>query len=98
MRKDDAIRLLKQAEAGLRDRGVTSLAIFGSTARGDNKPDSDIDLLVELDESRRITLFDLSEIKFFASGVLGGQADIAIRNSIRPSYRGSIEADAIRVF
>jgi uncharacterized protein len=98
MRRDDAIRLLKQAEPELRARGVISLALFGSTARGDTHPESDVDLLVELDEARRFTLFDLSEIKFFATDVLGKQADVAVRKSIRPSYRANIEADAVEVF
>ena len=98
MRRDDAIRLLKQAEPGLRARGVRSLAVFGSTARGEAKQQSDVDLLVELEENRRITLFDLSEIKFFASDVLGQQADIAIRKSLRPGYRSGIEEDAVQVF
>lgn len=98
MRREEAIRLLKEAEAGLRARGVLSLALFGSTARGDTHPGSDVDLLVELDESRRITLFDLSEIKFFATDILGEQADIAIRKNLRPGYRDSVETDAIEVF
>lgn len=98
MRRDDAIRLLKQAEPELRARGVRSLALFGSTARDEAGPDSDVDVLVELDETRRMSLFDLSEIKFYASGVLGHPADVAIRKSIRPAYRAGIEADSRKVF
>lgn len=98
MRRDDAIRLLKQAEPQLRARGVCSLAVFGSTARGEATSKSDVDLLVELEEGRRITLFDLSEIKFFASDTLGAQADVAIRKSLRSGYRSGIEEDAVLVF
>jgi uncharacterized protein len=98
MKRDDAIRILKQAEPELRARGVRSLALFGSTARGEAGPDSDVDVLVELDEARRMTLFDLSEIKFYTSDVLGHPADVAIRKSIRPGYRGGIESDALQVF
>lgn len=98
MRRDDAIRLLKQAEPELRAHGVRSLALFGSTARGEERPNSDVDLLIELDESRRITLFDLSGIKFLASDVLGHPADICIRGDLRPVYRANIEPDAIAIF
>lgn len=98
MRRDDAIRLLKQAEPELRARGVRSLALFGSTARGDAGQDSDVDLLIEIDESRRITLLDLSEIKFLASDVLGQPADICIRGDLRQVYRANIEPDAIAIF
>jgi predicted nucleotidyltransferase len=90
--------LLKQHEPEFRALGVRGLAVFGSTARNEATAVSDVDLLVELDESRRITLFGLSEIKFFASDVLGERADLAIRDCLRPGYRASIESDAIRVF
>jgi predicted nucleotidyltransferase len=60
MKRDDAIRLLKQAEPELRARGVLALALFGSTARDEAGPDSDVDILVDLDMSRRPTLVDLS--------------------------------------
>jgi uncharacterized protein len=98
MRRDDAIRLLKQAEPELRARGVTSLALFGSTARGEAGPDSDVDVLVELDMSRRPTLIDLSGVRLFIGDMLGRETDLAIKDSLRPTYRASIEADAIRVF
>ena len=98
MQCGDAMHLLRQAEPGLRARGVTALALFGSTARSEARPDSDVDLLIDLEPERRMTLFDLSEIKFFASEVLGQQADITIRKSVRDGYRAGIEADAVQVF
>ena len=57
-----------------------------------------MDLLVELDENRRITLIGLSGIKFLASDLLGVPADVTIRESVRPAFRADIEADAIPVF
>lgn len=98
MRRDDAIRLLKQAEPELRARGVVSLALFGSTARDDAGPESDVDVLIELDMSRRPTLIDLSGVRLFIGDTLGREADLAIRNSLRPTYRANVEADAIPIF
>jgi predicted nucleotidyltransferase len=98
MRRDDAIRLLKQAEPELRARGVTSLALFGSTARDEAGPESDIDVLVDLDMARRPTLIDLSGMRLFIGDTLGRETDLAIRDSLRPAYRANIEADAIRIF
>ena len=98
MRREEAIRLLKQAEPELRARGVVSLALFGSTARGEASPESDVDVLVELDMSRRPTLIDLSGMRLFIGDTLGCEADMAIRDSLRPAYRTNIEADAIRIF
>jgi len=98
MRRDDAIRLLKEAEPGLRARGVRSLALFGSTARDEAGPESDVDVLVELDMSRHPTLIDLSGMRLLIGDTLGCEADMAIRDSLRPAYRANIEADAIRIF
>ena len=98
MYREDAIRLLKQVEPELRARGVRSLALFGSTARGEARPDSDVDVLVELDMSRRPTLIDLSGMRLLMEDKLGCHADMAIRGSLRPTYRSNIEADAIRIF
>jgi len=98
MQRDDAIRLLKQAEPELRARGVRSLALFGSTARGEAGPDSDVDVLVDLDMSRNPTLVDLSGMRLLMEDRLGCRADMAIRDSLRPRYRANIDADAIPVF
>ncbi len=98
MRREDAIRLLKQAEPELRARGVLSLALFGSTARDEAGPDSDVDVLVDLDMNRRPTLIDLSGVRLFIGDTLGREADLAIRGSLRPTYRANIEADAIPIF
>jgi hypothetical protein len=98
MRRDDAIRLLKEAEPGLRARGVISLALFGSTARDEAGPESDVDVLLDLDMTRQPSLIDLSGMRLFIGDTLARQTDIALRDSLRPTYRASIEADAIRIF
>jgi predicted nucleotidyltransferase len=98
MRRDDAIRILKQAEPELRARGVRSLALFGSTARGEAGQDSDVDVVVELDMSRQPTLIDLSGMRLLMEDQLGCGTDLAIREDLRPAYRVNVEADAIRIF
>ena len=98
MLRDDAIRLLKQAEPELRARGVHSLALFGSTARDEARPDSDVDVLVELDMSRHPTLVDLSGMRLLIEDRLGCRTDLAIRSGLRPAYRANIEAEATRIF
>jgi predicted nucleotidyltransferase len=98
MRRDDAIRILKQAEPELKARGVTSLALFGSTARGEAKQDSDVDVLVELDMSRHPTLITLSGMRLLMEDRLGCRTDLALRQDLRPTYKANIEAEAIRIF
>ena len=98
MRRDDAIRILKQAEPELKARGVTSLALFGSTARGEAAQDSDVDVLVELDMSRHPTLITLSDMRLLMEDRLGCRTDLALRQDLRPAYKADIEAEAIRIF
>ena len=98
MTRTEAIARLKASESRLRSHGVKSLAIFGSTSRDEAGAASDVDLLIELDEKRTVTLLDLSELKFLASDVLGEPVDIAIRGQLRSGYRDAIDADAVRVF
>jgi len=98
MQRQQAIDRLKRGQAALRARGVCSLAIFGSTARNEARADSDVDVLVELDDQRRFSLIDLSEIKFMIGDIVGGRADLAVRERLRPGYRASIERDAAAVF
>jgi uncharacterized protein len=56
LRRDDAIRLLKECEPKLRARGVLGLSLFGSTARDEARPDSDLDVLIDLDMARLMLL------------------------------------------
>jgi predicted nucleotidyltransferase len=57
MRRAEALRIIASHEAELRARGVRSLSIFGSVARDQARPDSDVDLLVEMD--RPVAYFEL---------------------------------------
>ena len=55
MNSDEVIAKLREREPELKAVGVVRLSLFGSTARGDCHPDSDIDLLAAFDETRRIS-------------------------------------------
>jgi len=56
MKRDDIIQKLKAAEADLRAQGVEHAALFGSMARSDDRPDSDIDIIVDLDPAMVTTV------------------------------------------
>ncbi len=68
-------------------------AIFGSYARGDNHPDSDLDLLVDLDDGA--DLFDLVGLQQFLEDKLGCGVDVVPRDSLRKELRASVFSDAI---
>ena len=66
MQRDEALRLLSDRKAELRQRfGVNSIAIFGSTARDEAGPNSDIDVLVEFDPVFAPSLLDFINVKHF---------------------------------
>ena len=98
MERQSAIESLKQHAADLRDRGVIHLSVFGPTARGEAGPESDIDLLVDIDAGHQFTLVKLAQLRNFLNGILDAEADTTIREDIKPLLRDSIFEDEIRVF
>ena len=88
---------MKEHETELRQLGVQHLYLFGSTARGDARPDSDVDLFLDY-ERGAFNLFDLMEIRERASAILGRKADVTTRDSLHRLLRPKIEAAALRVF
>lgn len=97
MRLHDAISRLQARQADLRQAGVTSLDVFGSTARDQARADSDVDLFFDC-EKGRFGLFDLLEVKELATDILGTRTDIMTRGSLHPLIRRRAENEALRVF
>ena len=98
MTRDEAIAALKRHEAELRRRGVSHAGVFGSVARGDAGPDSDIDVLVRLDPETAFSLWDYVAIKRRVARMLGarqGRIDVIDLDGMSPHIRPSVERDAI---
>ena len=96
MRREEVLRILAEKKPELhRKFGVKSIAVFGSTARNEAGPDSDIDVLVEFEH--RFGLFDLSNTRFFLEDVLNEKVDLVPRNSIIPEIREIIIGEAVDV-
>jgi uncharacterized protein len=98
MKRDEIIGKLKECEADLRAQGVTHAALFGSVARGDDRPDSDIDIMIELDPAARVTMFDYVDIKDYIEGLFQGPVDVVNRAGLKPFVRPRAAADAIYAF
>ncbi len=82
----------------LKGRGVEHLAVFGSVARMEDRPDSDIDIVVDIDPERHFDIFDLAGIAGDISRLLGRQVDVLERKSLKPSFLSEVEKDQIYVF
>ena len=96
--RDALVAALTGLEPALRAEGVTSLALFGSRARGDNRADSDIDLLIEVDKERPFSLLNLIGVAHVVQDGVGGRADIVMRRSLEPRFRGEVDADQVMIF
>lgn len=81
-------RILKTAAR----HGATNVRVFGSFARGDQRPTSDVDLLVEL--PAEASLLDLSGLKIDLEETLGRKVDVILDGSIKPALRSRILAEA----
>jgi uncharacterized protein len=98
MDSPDAITILRQSERALRERGVLHVALFGSVARGDNHPGSDIDIMVEIDPDARITVFDYVELKEYISNLFDGPVDVVNRDGLKSYVAPAATADAVYAF
>ncbi|MGE5648385.1 MAG: nucleotidyltransferase family protein [Acidobacteriota bacterium] len=95
---ENVLTALRGHEPELRRLGVSHAAVFGSVARGEAGSDSDIDILVDLDPSRPIGVFEYARLKLFINDILGGAADVVNRKTLKPLLRDSILGDAVHAF
>ncbi len=96
MRRDEALTILNDHRDEIRAFGVASIAIFGSVARDEARPDSDIDVLVEFDR-RPIGLFEFLDLKTYLEQILGVDVDLATPASLKERLRPSVERDVVNV-
>lgn len=76
-------------------RGATNLRVFGSVARGEAKPSSDLDLLVDLEPGR--SLVDLGGLLMDIADLLGVEVDVVTEASLKPRVRARVLAEAVRL-
>lgn len=99
MRRDVALRKLRQSRDQLEGVGVSELFLYGSVARDQADTQSDVDLLVE-SASPTFSIFDLVRVKDLCQQILGSPADVHHHGGLRrsPSLQANIAAELIRVF
>jgi uncharacterized protein len=96
MNSDEVIGFLSSHQQELKERfQVLSLALFGSTARGEAGPESDVDLLVEFRETPGLT--EYMRLKFWLEDSLGRPVDLVMKKALKPWAMSLVEAESIRV-
>ena len=77
---------------------VRELSLFGSAARGEMRPDSDIDLLVEFLPDAQVDLVDYAGLMLDLSRLLGRKVDLVSKNGLKPLIRNSVQEEARIVY
>jgi predicted nucleotidyltransferase len=98
MNREDILARLRENEAALRKRGVAHAALFGSRARGDQRPESDTDILIEFDPAASITVFDYAGLKDDIAALFDGRVDVVNRDGLKPYVKPAATNDAIYAF
>lgn len=98
MQSTEVIKILTENQLDLEQMGIKSLALFGSVARNEAKPDSDIDLLIEFypDKSPRgLAFFD---VQYHLEKILGKNVDLVQPNYLKSRIRDRVFTQAITIF
>lgn len=98
MRRNEAIARLKQVEPAVRELGANALYLFGSHARDEARPDSDVDVFIDKDPARVFGFDEFMDIYLTLRKALGVEVGYSTRDGLVEPYRDDIEREAIRVF
>ena len=96
--RERVLALLRRRASRLRGLGITRLSLFGSMARGEVGPKSDVDLLVEIDPESHFSLFELLDLQDDLLALLGRPAHFAFASKLRPWLREEILEEAISIY
>jgi len=96
--REACLRVLRRERPYLEQAGVSHASIFGSVARGDARPESDVDIMLELEPSAALDLFGLAALRAHLTGALGRDVDLVTRGALDANRDQHILREAIRAF
>ncbi len=95
MRRAEALAILHAHRTDLEPFGVKSLALFGSVARDEAGPESDLDLLLEFEGAATFDRY--MGLKLLLEDLLGCRVDLVMRKALKARMLPSVEREAVRV-
>lgn len=98
MNLNEAISVLRSNEAELRGRGVRRAAVFGSVARAEAGPESDLDILIELEPDSGLDVFAYVGLKRHIAGLFAGDVDVVNSAALKPHLTAPAGRDAVYAF
>ncbi len=97
MTRNEVIEILKSHADEIRDLGAESLYLYGSVARDEAKPSSDVDLFIDRNFKKKFGLIELARLQLRLQELLGTNVDVGTRTSLHPLLKSDIEQSSIRV-
>jgi uncharacterized protein len=98
MDRSTVIARLREHARELNAAGIVHLGVHGSVARGDATASSDVDLIAEFDQSKRLSLIGRIHLENRLTDILGVKADLADRAMLKPEVRERAQRESILVF
>ncbi len=98
MKTETIISTLNSIRPALEAEGVRHIAFFGSRARGDFGPDSDLDILLDVDAQSKFSILGLIRVERLTSKALGVPANAFMRRSLDQEFMSTIKPDLVHVF
>ena len=96
--RGDVLMVAHMNETALRARGVTHAALFGSRARGDDRPGSDIDIMIEIEPEAVQDVYAYVGLKSYIAEFFAEPVDVVDRAALKPYVRPPAESDAVYAF
>ena len=96
IKQKETVALLQENLAVLKDHHVKALYLFGSVVRGEDKPGSDVDILVEFQPKTPVGLFGLARLQRQLSEILGRPVNLTISDALHKALKERIIKEAVR--
>jgi predicted nucleotidyltransferase len=98
MKIEEAIKILRDAQPFLREKHVIHAGVFGSVARGEAGPTSDVDILIDFEPSAPITIYDYVSVQNDIAQLFPQRVDVIDSLGLKPRIRSTVTRDLVYAF